>query len=176
VLLLRGGEDPLALAPDVRRALAALDGTITFIDLGTIQERIDPQLRPWRLGTVVLASAGVLGLITMLVGIYSVTSYLVSLRTREIAVRVSLGATAAHLARLVMGGSAATTVAGAAIGVGVALAASGFVGPLLFDVSPRDPLVFGGALGVLLFATVLASAPPCAKATRVDPNEALRSD
>jgi predicted permease len=176
VLLLEGEDTPLALAPDVRRVLAALDGTITYVELGTIQERIDPQLRPWRLGTAVLASAGVLALITMLVGVYSITSYLLSLRTREIAVRVSLGATALHLARLVMGGSADTTLVGASTGVALALGAGRFVAPLLFDVSPRDPLVFGGAVGGLLLTALLASAPPCAKAARIDPNEALRAE
>ena len=176
VLLVRADDDPRALGPAARRTLSSLDNSITFVDFETAQERIDPQLRPWRLGTAVLAGAGLLGLITMLVGIYSITTYLVSLRTREIAVRVTLGATAGHLARLVLGGTVVTTLAGSSIGVGIALGASRLVGPLLFEVSPRDPAVFVGAVALLMTASLLAAAPPCARATRVDPNEALRSD
>jgi ABC-type antimicrobial peptide transport system permease subunit len=176
VLLVRGEGEPLALGPEVRRALAGLDGSITFIGVQTVQEQIDPQLRPWRLGTAVLASAALLGLITVVVGIYSVTSYLVSLRAREIGVRVALGATGAHVALLVIGGSAVTSLAGGLIGSAAAYAADGFLAPLLFEVSPRDPVVFGGALAALMLASLLACVLPSARANRIDPIEALRTD
>jgi predicted permease len=167
---------PADIGPELRRVLTSLDGSITYVDVARLQERIDPQLRPWRLGSAVLASAGVLGLITVVVGIYSITSYLVSLRTREIGVRVALGARRAQVAMLVMGGATLTSLVGALLGTGVALSAAGFVGPLLFDVSPRDPLVIGTALGALVAATLLACALPCVRASRIHPTEALQAE
>ena len=176
VLLVRGGDDPLALAPSVRQALLQLDPSITFVDAETIQARIDPQLRPWRLGTAVLSAAGLLALVTMVVGIYSITSYLVSLRAREIGVRVALGASGSRVARLVMGGAAATSMAGALLGLAASWLAAGFLAPMLFGISPRDPVVFAGAAAALLGGTLLACVVPCVRANRIDPIDALRSD
>jgi hypothetical protein len=176
VLLLRGEGAPHALGPDARRALIEMDPSITYVAMQTVQERIDPQLRPWRLGTSVLSAAGVLGLITLVVGIYSITSYLVSLRTREIGVRVALGATGLDVVRLVVSGVAATALVGAAIGSAAALTAGGFLRPLLFDVSPRDPLVFTAAIATLLAASVLACVAPCVRARHIDPIQALQTE
>jgi hypothetical protein len=176
VLLVRSERDPAEIQRGLREALVDLDPSITYVDMETVQDRIDPQLRPWRLGTSVLASAGVLGLITVMVGMYGVTSYLVTMRTREIGVRVALGASSGEVARLVLGGALLTSVVGAILGGGAAWAAGDFLAPLMFDVSPRDPLVFGGAAAALLVSSLLACALPVRRANRIDPIEALRSE
>jgi predicted permease len=156
--------------------LTELDPTITRAAMETVQDRIDPQLRPWRLGTSVLSSAGLLALFTVMVGVYGVTSYLVTMRTREIGLRVALGASAGRVAGLVLRSVLLTTVLGVLLGSAGAYAAGKFLEPLMLDVSPREPAVFAGAAAALLLSSLLACVLPVLRANRIDPIEALRSE
>ena len=115
-------------------------------------------------------------LLVAAVGLYSVIAYNVAQRTHELGVRVALGAQSPDVARLVVGEGIRVSLVGVAIGTAVALGAARYVGPLLFSVSPRDPVVFSVVALMLVVVAVVASLVPAWRASRVDPSVALRSD
>ncbi len=160
----------------VRALLLSIDPSISFVGIGSMQDAIDPQVRPWRLGAAVFTLMGVLALVVAAVGLYSVMSYLVAQRTREIGVRMALGAQARSIVLLVLRNSVSMAAVGVAIGLVIVLWAGRFIAPLLFDTSPRDAGVLLGGAATLLAVSVLASAVPALRAKRVNPIEALRSD
>jgi len=164
------------VADAVRRRLVELDDTITLVRTETLRERIDPQLRSWRLGASVFVFAGVLAMLVASAGIYSVLSYLVAARRHEIGVRLALGATNRHIGGVVIRTSLLMAVGGIAAGMMLAAAVSPRLEPLLFDVSPRDPVVFMTVAGLLTLVAIAASLTPALRASRVSPLEVLRSD
>jgi ABC-type antimicrobial peptide transport system permease subunit len=119
---------------------------------------------------------GLLALLVAAIGLYSVVAYDVSQRTRELGVRVALGASAGAVLRLVVGEGMRVVVVGLALGAAVAFSLAARVSPLLYNVSPKDPLTYAGVVGVLVVVAVIASLVPAVRASRVDPNVALRAD
>jgi predicted permease len=176
VLVVRPTGAPAALVPALRSALAEVDAGISYVDVELLQESVDPQIRPWRLGAAVFGMMGVLALLVAAVGLYSVLSYVVAQRRHEMGVRLALGATGGAIARLVMRSSFAMAAAGIAIGLALALAGGRFIAPLLFDTSPRDSLVLAVVTISLVSVAILASILPGLRARRVDPMEAMRVD
>ena len=175
-LLVRPRGDATAVIPAMRQLLMGLDPSITFVDIARLQDRVEPQVRPWMLGATMFSLMGVLALVVAAVGLYSVISYLVTHRTQEIGVRMALGAAPAQVAQLFLRGGLALAVAGVAIGFAAALAASRFVEPLLFDTSSRDPRVFLAVAAALLTVALVAAVVPAARASRVNPAEAMRQE
>jgi ABC-type lipoprotein release transport system permease subunit len=175
-LLVRGMAAPQSYADAIKRELIAADPTITFVNTDTIQDRIDPQMRSWQLGTATLAFSGLLALIVAAVGIYSVLAYLVADRRHEMGVRIALGAGIEHVTGMVLRWSLKMASIGIVIGWAIAAATAGFVQPMLFRVSARDPMVFASVAVILLSVAVLASLAPALRAARVDPIEALRTE
>ncbi|MBI4421496.1 MAG: FtsX-like permease family protein, partial [Gemmatimonadetes bacterium] len=110
------------------------------------------------------------------IGLYAVLAFAVAQRTQELGVRIALGARAGDVLRLVVGEGVRVTIGGVLIGVAIAAVAANAIGGLLFRVSPRDPLVYGIVAGTLIVVGIVASAIPAARAARVDPNVALRTD
>ena len=160
----------------VRRGLQPIMPGNAYVEAYALESFIDPEVRPWRLGATMFTLFGALALVLAAVGLFSVISYNVSQRTHEIGVRIALGAGAGDVLRLVIREGLRITIIGVAIGVGVALFAGRFLTPLLFSVSPRDPLTFGVVVVTLLVAAVGATLMPAVRASRVNPNVALRSD
>ena len=119
---------------------------------------------------------GLLALVVAAIGLYSVVAYDVSQRTRELGVRVALGASAGRVLRLVVGEGVRVVIVGFALGAAAALSLAGRVSPLLYNVSSKDPATYVGVVGVLLIVAVVASLAPALRAARVDPNVALRAD
>ena len=117
-----------------------------------------------------------LALVVAGIGIYSVMSYLIADRRREIGVRMALGATATDIGRLVLRGSLVVALVGIAVGEAVAGLLGRFAEPLLFDTSPRDPAVFVGVAALLLAVATAATLIPVRRARRVSPVEALRAE
>ena len=175
-LLVRTNEPHGAVQTELRRLLTSLDPSISYVDAETIQARIDPQIRPWKLGATVFLLAGVLAALVAGIGMYSVMSYLVADRRREIGVRMALGAGPQRIARLIFRGSFMMALAGIIGGEVLAGLLSGQVAPLLFDTSPRDPLVFAGVGLTVLTVAFIATLVPAERARRVNPVEALKID
>jgi ABC-type antimicrobial peptide transport system permease subunit len=119
---------------------------------------------------------GALALVVAAVGLYGVIAYNVAQRTQELGVRMALGARGANVRRLVLGEGVRYAAAGIVLGGAIALLAGRWVAPLLFGVSPRDPLVFGSVVAAVLGVAVLASLIPAIRASHVDPATALRHD
>ena len=175
-LFVRTTGEPSALVPTVRRLLQEIDPTLTFADVRRFEDRLAPQLRPWRLGAMVFALFGLLALVVAGVGLYSVMAYATASRARELGVRLALGAQPRDVRRLVLRQGMLLGAGGVAAGVLLALAAGRWVAPLLFDTSPREPLVFAAVLGALLAVTGAASLGPAWRASRTPPSAALRSE
>ena len=141
-----------------------------------MQDVYDKSMMRTSFTLVMLGIAGAMALALGMIGIYGVVSYTVSQRTREIGIRVALGAPAGNVLQLVLGQSARIIFAGVGIGVAVALGLTELMRSLLFGVSPRDPLTFAAVAGLLIVAALLASYIPARRAMRIDPIVALRHE
>ena len=168
--------DASAHVETVRRALQKVMPGASYVSVMPMREIIDPRQRSWRLGATMFLVFGALALVLAAIGLYSVIAYGVAQRTQEIGVRIALGAGVSDVVRLVLGQGLRFAVLGIGVGGAAAWWASRWVGPLLFSVSPKDPVVYGTVAVVLLAAAVLASAIPAVRAARVDPNVALRTE
>ena len=171
--------DPGALPPlvdAVRRELLAIDSRLPILDLMTFQRFHDNSLELWaiRTGGRMLVLFGTLALGLAVAGVYGVKSYLVSRRTREIGIRMALGAAPGSVMAMIMKESAGLTLAGLAVGLPIALLLGKVLSSILYDVSGFDPLVFVVAPIVLAAASMFASYLPARRATRVNPLSALR--
>ena len=133
-------------------------------------------MRPWRVGLLLFGGFGVLALIIAALGTYSVLSYAVTQRLHEIGVRIALGAQTPDVLRLVVGQGLRVAMVGVAIGLLIALAASRVMQSLLYDTSPREPMVTLGVAALLVTIAAAASAVPARRAARVDPVEVLRAE
>jgi len=176
VLYLRAAGEPAAIARAVQREIRTLAPRVPFADVEPLAENLEPQMRPWRLGATVFTVFGVLALVLAALGLYGVIAYDVAQRMREMGVRVALGARAADVVRLVVGEGVRVAGIGVVAGTVVALAAGRWVGPLLFDTAPDDPLVLGAVALTLFGVSVAASLIPAWRATRVAPGVALRAE
>jgi ABC-type antimicrobial peptide transport system permease subunit len=160
----------------VRRALQEVVPGFAYVSTRTLDGIVAPRMRSWRLGATMFTIFGLLALVVAAIGLYSVVAYDVSQRTREMGVRVALGASAAAVLRLVVGEGVRVVIIGLALGAIAALALASRVSPLLYEVSAKDPVTYVGVIGVLLVVAVVASLAPALRAARVDPNVALRAD
>jgi len=162
----------------IRRELQAADSRLPIVDLTTMRGFHDRGIVLWAIRAAgrLLTSFGALALLLAAVGVYGVKSYIVSRRTREIGIRMALGATRRDVLWLVLRQGAMLTAVGLAIGFPLAVLVGQALGRLLFDVSPLDPLVFTLAPAILALAAALASYLPARRATRITPLDALRSE
>lgn len=175
-LFVRVRGDAARQGESIRRALQPLMPGSAYVTVRPMAEIFGPTIRSWRLGATMFVAFGILALVLAAIGLYSVIAYNVVQRTHEMGVRVAFGAQVKDVVRLVLGEGLRVTLVGLALGGAIALYAGQWVAPLLFNVKPTDPLVFGLVVGVLLVAATLASLIPAMRAARVDPNVALRSD
>jgi putative ABC transport system permease protein len=172
-LVLRTSAAPAGLARGVREAIWSVDGDLPFA-LRTVEEVIDDSLRRPRFNTFLFAAFGVIALTLTLVGVYGVVAYSVSQRTRDLGIRLALGARRAEVLRLVVRQGAALTCLGLALGLVGAWSLSRLMAALLFGIAATDlatflvvPLLLGGM-------ALAASFFPARRAARVDPVVALR--
>jgi predicted permease len=165
---------PESVIGTVRGQLQSLDTNVAITNVQTIQEIMRQGLWAPRMGAGLLTVFGGLALILAAVGVYGVLSYSVSQQTREIGIRMSLGAQQSEVLRLVIGQGFRLAVAGVALGLLAALGMMRVLSSLLFGVSAHDPVTFGGVSLVLVTAAILACYIPARRATKVDPIIALR--
>jgi predicted permease len=180
MLLVNTAGDPKNLIAPVRRAIQELDPNIPVTDVQTISEKFSVGLYPFRLLAVVMAACGVMALLLATIGIYGVVSYSVAQRTREVGIRMALGALRSDILKLVIGQGMVLVGVGLVIGLllGVALTrvltSSMFEVELLFGVSATDSLTFAGVTILLALVALAACFIPALRATKVDPVVALR--
>jgi hypothetical protein len=176
VLYVRAAGDAAGLARALQREARAVAPRALFAEVRPLAENLEPQMRPWRLGAAVFTAFGAVALVLAALGLYGVIAYDVAQRRRELGVRIALGARAADVLRLVVGQGVRVAGAGVAVGTVAALGAGRWVGPLLFDTAPHDPVVIGGVALALLGVATAASLVPAWRATRVPPGTALRAE
>ena len=173
-LLIRTHETPAAITAALAEVVHALDPNLAPVAAITMQEHVDRGTYTQRLAVTLLALFGGMALFLAAIGLYAVISYAVSQSTREIGLRMALGAGAADLLRMVMSRGLLLTAGGLLFGVIVALAITRLMATLLYNVSPRDPLAFAVALLVMTLVALIACFLPAWRATRIDPVRALR--
>jgi predicted permease len=175
-LLARTDGDPSALAPLIREAVRALDPTLPQPAVVSLERATSVALLPQRFAAGVTASLGAIGLVLAAIGLYGVLAFSIAQRTREIGVRIALGAVAGQVVRMVVGEGLRLVWIGAAVGLVVALIATRALAPFLFGVDPFDVMTFVLALLILGGAGMVASWIPARRASRADPMTALRHD
>jgi len=173
-LAIRASGDPLSLASAVRQAVWSVDKDQPVANVMTLDGLLDEEIAQRRVQAALLAGFAALALILASVGIYGVLSYMVTQRTREIGVRVALGASAADVFRTVAGQGMTLAGLGIAAGLAGALALSRLLRSLLFGVSAGDPVAYAGAVALFGVVALLACYFPARRAARVDPMVTLR--
>jgi predicted permease len=165
---------PSAVLGTVRGEVQQLDRNLPLQNVYTLDDIFDQSLWPPRMGASLLAIFAGLSLVLAVIGIYGVMAYAVSQRTRELGIRMALGASRRDVVRLVVGQGLKLTIAGVALGLIASLALSRLIASLLLDVSPTDVVTFAVVPIVLAAAALGASYIPALRATRIDPLVALR--
>jgi predicted permease len=171
---LRTASDPTALISAVRGVVAHADNNLPLFDVRTQRQQIDQILSQERMMAQVSSFFGVLALALACIGLYGLLSYEVARRTREIGIRMALGAEGRDVLQLVVGHGIALAVVGAVAGIAAALALTRLLSSLLFGVKPADPATLTAIAVLLAVVALAASYIPARRATRVDPMVALR--
>jgi predicted permease len=174
VVRTRAGAD--GVVADVRRVVQSIDSTIPVYGVQSMRAAIDDASEQPRLSLMLVGAFAGLALVLAVVGVYGVLSYSVAQRTREIGVRLALGARRQQIGSLVARQAATLVIAGLAIGGAGAIGLSHFLQSMLFEVSPADPVTLVGMAGVLAVAAAVAVAIPARRASGVDPLVALRME
>jgi predicted lysophospholipase L1 biosynthesis ABC-type transport system permease subunit len=175
-LVVRTASDPQQFVDSIRRTVLAVDGEQPIFDASSMVDVVTRSVFLPRISMLLLAIFAVSALLLAVVGIYGVVSYAVAERTRELGVRMALGADAAATVRLVLGRSMLLVGCGTACGLAFAFALTRMLSRLLYGVSPLDPAVFITVSLLLGTAGFIASLIPARRATHVDPIVALRVD
>jgi macrolide transport system ATP-binding/permease protein len=173
-LLVRTRQAPDSIAPMLVKEVHALDPGVSPYRVIPMREVVNRKTSTQRIAGMLLGVFGGLALLLATIGLYGVMSYTVSQSTRELGLRVALGAAPGHLLRLVMSRGLVLTAAGVLLGLAAALATTRLLGYMLYKVSTRDPLSFGSAFVVITLASLAACLLPAWRAIRTDPIRALR--
>ncbi|MBZ5545717.1 MAG: ABC transporter permease [Acidobacteriia bacterium] len=173
-LAVKTSASPRTLTRPVRAEIATLDPDLAVFNLDTMREHVDKSLLLPRISATLLGVFGAVGLTLAAIGLYGVMSYAVRRRTREIGIRMALGAEPGKVLRMVLGQGLAVTAVGLAIGLGIALVLGRFTASLLYGISGTDLLTFLAVPAVLVAAALPAIFFPAYRAARVDPTTALR--
>ncbi|MFP5379197.1 MAG: ABC transporter permease, partial [Vicinamibacteria bacterium] len=175
-VVLRTDGDPLALAGPARSAIRELDASLPVTNIRPMRDVVATALATPRLTGVMLGSFAVIALALAAVGLYGVLAYLVGSRTREIGIRLAVGAGRGQVLRMVLGQGLWLAVGGLAAGVTAAAALTSLMRSLLYQVEPADPLTFAVVGVTILLVALVASGLPACRATRISPTLALRSE
>jgi putative ABC transport system permease protein len=173
-LVVRTAGNPEALLAPIRREAQALDPNLALVQLVTLEEHMAFPLFAARASGTLLGALGFLALILALVGLYGVLAFLVSQRTREIGIRMALGAERSEVLKLVMRHGLSLTLIGVGVGLAGAFAVTRILSSVLYGIQPTDPPTFIGVSLLLILVAALACFIPAHRATRVDPTVALR--
>jgi putative ABC transport system permease protein len=175
-LVVKSSIDPIGLAAPIRQEIRALDPSLPVANVRTMNDVVGATMSSPRFTGFLLGTLAMIALALSAIGIYGVLSYLVSRRTREIGIRVAIGAGRAQVLRLVLGGGMMLAFSGVAAGLVIAFGVTRFMSTLLHQVKPGDPLTFASVAIILSVVAVAASLVPAWRATRVDPVVALKTE
>jgi putative ABC transport system permease protein len=175
-LIARTSIDPMQLASPIRRQLRSLDAELPFAQVATMDQVMQEQTADRRYTTGLLALFAASGVVLAGIGVYGVVSYVVSQRTREIGMRMALGAQRGDVLWMVLKQGLRMAAIGAAAGLFGAYALRQLVAQLVFGISEADPLTFAAAASVLVTLAALATWLPARRASKIDPMVALRHD
>jgi putative ABC transport system permease protein len=168
--------DPLAMIPATRHELAELDPLLPLTRTVTMEQRLSDSLARRRLSMQLMIFFGLAALLLAVTGLYGVLSYVVNQRRREVGIRIALGAQPLQVIELVARQGLLPVALGIAIGLGVAMAAARLLTARLYEMSPKDPLVYVLVTGCLILTAIAATAVPARRAATVDPAIALRDE
>jgi ABC-type antimicrobial peptide transport system permease subunit len=175
-ILLRSSLPAAELADSLRGLVAQLNPTAPVTKVRTLQSVVVSSTAAPRALSLLLTTFGILALLVGSIGVYSLISYTVSWRTREIGLRLALGANRIQIARLVLGQSLALAAAGSVLGIAGAVAATRLMSRFLFETSPLDPLTYSLVPVLFCILALLAAWAPARRAASVDPMIALRNE
>jgi len=175
-LVVRTKGEPGALTPTIRRIIASIDPDQPVSELRTMDEIVDLNVADRQQQMTLLGAFAALALILASIGLYGVLSYAVTQRSREIGLRMALGASASSVIRMIVGRGLALTGIGLAIGLVSAWAATRAMKNLLYGVAATDPLTFGSVAALLALIALIACYAPARRASRVDPIVVLREE
>jgi predicted permease len=173
-LHVRAAGDEAAVQNSVRAAVRRVDSALPLFDVRTLQAQADASLGTFGVATLFLSTAGVQALLLAAISIYGVVAFSVAQRTREIGIRIALGATPARVLRLIMGQGLVLSIVGLVLGVAIAWASTRLLAGLLYGIGPRDPLTFVAISAGLLGVALLACWIPARRALKVSATDALR--
>jgi putative ABC transport system permease protein len=173
-LVVHTGIEPEALAGAVRRELRAIDPDVAVSSVKPMRDFLAASIAPRKFNLVLLLALAATALLLAAVGLYGVIAYLVTQRTREIGLRLALGAQRSDILSLILGHGSRLVLLGVAAGLLGAIACTRFLSSLLYATSATDPLAFGSVAALLILVALLASYFPARRAMKVDPMEALR--
>jgi putative ABC transport system permease protein len=168
--------DPLALTGPLRREVVALDPTLPISGIQSMDQRAASSVAQFKLNSIIVTLFAGVALVLASIGIYAVISYAVAQRTREIGIRMALGAASTDVLRLVVRDGMAPAVIGVTLGAVGAFGITRLMRSLLYGVSATDPVVFGLVATMLVLVALGACWVPARRASRVDPNVALRNE
>jgi putative ABC transport system permease protein len=156
--------------------VAALDAELTITNVRTLDEILAASVATRRFNAWLLFAFAMLAVTLAMIGVYGIVSHVVTQRTREIGIRIAMGAARRHVIGLVMWGSLGWAAAGMAVGVGLALALSSLLTSMLFATAPNDPATFTAVVAVLMVIAIVASYVPARRAAAGNPLAALRGE
>jgi predicted permease len=168
--------DPLRVAPDVRRTIWAVNPNIVIAEMTTMSARLASGIRGERDSALLFGLFALAGLLMAAIGVYGIAAYTIAQRTREIGIRVALGADAADVRRLVLSHTLWPTLLGISIGVVAAAVLTRFAASMLYGVAPLDPAAFAVGVALLVSIALAATWMPARRAVRIDPLVALKYD
>jgi predicted permease len=174
--VVRTSINPVSLEPTMRQLVASMDPNIPVTEVRTMQELLSFQLAAPRFAMTLLSSFAGLALVLTVLGLYGVMSYSVARRTREIGLRMALGAHRAVVLRMILRDAAVLIGSGIAIGAGAVLTAGPLIARMLYGVGPRDPFVLGWISLGMASTGLLAAYIPAVRAAAIEPMQALRTD
>jgi putative ABC transport system permease protein len=174
--VVRTSVDPMSLEPEVRMLVSSMDRDIPVTDVSTMRDLMSLQLAQPRFAMVLLGAFAALALVLTVVGLYGVMAYSVARRTREIGVRLALGAQRGTVLNMVLRDAAVLVGIGMAIGIAATLASASVLQSMLYGTASRNPLVLAGVCGVVALAGLVAAYLPALRAAGIDPMRALRAE
>jgi len=174
--VLRAENDALALAEPARKTINGMDSELPVSQVRTMETVVRQTFASQQFSAVLLGGFSLASLLLAAIGVYGVLAYSVTQRTREIGVRIALGAEPLTITRMVVASGARMVMIGAVAGMAAALALSGLMKSLLFGIGPRDPLTFIATPLIFVVVALVAAYVPARRAARVSPMEALRAE